>query len=67
MAQVHEAREVGRVAFSGPMFGGEHTIRCLDAGDESRLWIEIDGRAYRSRTWRGVMRMVVKRMVIGNG
>lgn len=61
--QVREAREVGRVTFSGTMFGGEHNIRCLDSGDETRLWIEIDGQAHRTRTWRGVMKMVCKRMV----
>ena len=62
LAQVQEAREVGRVTFSGPMFGGEHVIRCLDVGDEMRLWIEIDGRQHRPRTWRGVMRMVCRRI-----
>ena len=62
MAAVLEAREVGRVFFSGPMFGGEHTLRCLDAGDEARLWFEIDGRAHRPRSWRGLMRIICKRI-----
>jgi len=63
IAAVLEAREVGRVTFSGQMFGGEHLIRCLDAGDETRLWIEVDGRAHRARTWRGLVRVICKRIV----
>lgn len=63
LAAVQEAREVGRVMFFGPMFGGEHILRCLDAGDETRLWIEVDGRAHRPRSWRGLMRVVCKRIV----
>lgn len=63
LAHVQEAREVGYIEFCGPMFGGRHTIRCLAAGDEARLWIEIDGQAHRPRTWRGLMRMVCKRMM----
>jgi hypothetical protein len=57
-----EAREVGRIVFSGQMFGGEHSIRCLDAGNETQLWVEIDGQAHRPRTWRGLMRVICKRL-----
>lgn len=62
LAAVSEAREIGRVTFSGPMFRGEHVVRCLDVGDESRVWVEVDGQAHRARTWRGVMRVVCKRI-----
>lgn len=63
LAAVTEAREVGKVAFFGPMFSGVHILRCLDMGDETRLWIEVDGRAYRLRSWRGLMRVVCKRVI----
>lgn len=63
LAQVRDALEVGRVTFVGPMFGGVHTIRCLDAEDEMRLWIEIDGLAHRPRTWRGLVRLVCRRLI----
>ena len=63
LAAVREAVEVGRVIFTGAMFGGEHVIRCLDVGDERVLCVEIDGRAQRPKTWRGLMRMVCKRII----
>jgi hypothetical protein len=66
LAAVRETREVGQVVFSGQMFGGVHTLRCLDAGDETRLWIKVDGLARRPRTWQGLMRLVVKRIIRGN-
>jgi hypothetical protein len=47
------------------MFGGEHMIRCLDFGDEMRLWIEVDGRGHKPRSWKGLMRIVMKRIVKG--
>jgi hypothetical protein len=63
LARAQEAREVGQVTFSGPMFGGEHVIRCLDAGNENRLLVEVDGQAHRPRSWRGLMRVVCKRII----
>jgi hypothetical protein len=63
LAAIQEAKEVGKVVFSGKMFGGEHVIRCLDVGDENRIWIEVDGRAHRTWTWKGLMRVVCKRIV----
>jgi hypothetical protein len=63
LAAVREAREVGKVVFFGPMFGGVHTLRCLDAGNETRLWIEVDRTAHRPRTWKGLMRVICKRIV----
>jgi hypothetical protein len=62
MARAGEAREVGRVTFAGPRFGGEHVVRCLDAGDFAHLWVEVDGKAHWAKTWRGVMRLVCRRM-----
>jgi hypothetical protein len=31
----------------------------------ARLWVEVDGRAHKPRSWRGLMRVVCKR-VVGN-
>lgn len=63
MERAVAAVEAGRVTFEGPCFGGRHVIRYLDAGDESRLWLEVDGKPVRPRTWRGLMRLVVKRVM----
>jgi len=63
LSDVREAKEVGFVVFIGQMFGGEHIIRCLDAGDETRLWIEIDGQAHRPLSWRGLLRLICKRIL----
>lgn len=62
LAQAQSVQEVGQIVFSGLMFGGEHTLRCLDAGDGTHLLIEIDGQAHKPKSWRGVMRMVCKRL-----
>jgi hypothetical protein len=53
---------VGIVVFDGAMFGGKHTLRCWDFGDERMVWIEIDGQHHKPRSWRGVLRLIAKRL-----
>lgn len=54
--------EVGRILFDGPMFGGEHEIKCMANGDPSHIWLMIDGVGYRRSTWKGVSRLLAKRL-----
>ena len=57
------AVEVGMATFSGPAWGGDHTLRLLATAEEDApLYIEVDGRAARPRTPRGV-RALLARMI----
>lgn len=50
------------------MFGGEHVIVCREPGEDGApLWVYIDGQAHRPRSWRGLMRMVCRRVMRRNG
>ena len=45
------------------MFGGvTHRIRCLYRDGDPVLLLEIDGNPVRPRTYRGVLRMIAKRL-----
>ena len=58
-----ELREMGVILFHGEMFGGvTHRIRCLSDGVAPCLWLEIDGLIHRPRTYRGVLRMLTRRL-----
>jgi hypothetical protein len=65
LERVQAAICVGTVTFDGPMFGGRHEVRCLfsDGYSETKLMLEVDDRAYAPRTWRGVVKLIAKRLV----
>ncbi len=54
-----------RHGIEGPMFGGKHEIRCLysDVYSETKLMLEVDGKAYAPRTWLGIVKLIAKRLV----
>ena len=62
-AESAEAVEVGHIEFRGPMFGGLHTIRCLNRDGERQLLIEIDGRPARPRSSLGLRRLIAERVM----
>lgn len=62
LARTSEAIEIGKIEFNGKMFGGQHLIRCMARDGEDCLLLEIDGDAASARTWRGLMRMICKRI-----
>ena len=63
LKRAEESVEVGRCVFSGVTFGGEHTMRILHRGDEPVVMLEIDGTHYRPRSYRGVLRLLARRLV----
>lgn len=63
MADAVAAKEVGVIVFTGQMFGGvTHRIRCLHRDGDRVLLLEIDGRPVRPRSYRGVLRLLAKRL-----
>ena len=64
---VQTALCVGVIEFSGRVFGGTHTVRCLssDAYSDRYLMIEIDGMASKARSIRGVYRLLARRLAAG--
>jgi len=70
MDSARDAAElVGTVTFSGPIFGGDHVLRCFEADwySESDLMLEIDGTASKARTVGGVRRLLAARLVTERG
>lgn len=63
MAQSSAAIEVGRICFSGTMFGGNHVIRCLHRDGDQMLLLDIDDRPFKPETYRGVLRLLSRRLV----
>ena len=55
------AEECGNIQFSGQMFGGPHSIRCLVSG-ENTILLEIDGAPYKPTTYRGLCRLLARRL-----
>lgn len=64
MAESCVAKCVGVITFDGPMFGGDHTLRCLfsETYSERHLMIEIDDVTSKPRTVRGVFKLLAKRL-----
>lgn len=62
LEQAAAAVEVGVVQFSGPAFGGPHVLRALHRDGDGHLLVEIDGRAHRPRTLRGLVRVLARRL-----
>lgn len=57
------ADEVGVVVFAGPMFGGmTHRLRLLNQAGERHLLLEFDGVPAKPRTYRGVLRLLARRL-----
>lgn len=56
LEQAAPLRVVGGIHTSGCL--GEHHIELLDGGDESRVWIRVDGSLRTPRTLRGVVRVL---------
>ena len=63
MALAHLDRLVGTVCFDGRMFGGSHLIECYDIGDELRIAVKVDGNFHKPKSWRGLLRMICKRLL----
>lgn len=63
MAEATAATVVGVVKFSGTMFGGDHEILCLNRDGEKHIMLDIDGRPHRPTTYRGVLRLLARRLV----
>ena len=53
---MHDPVPVGGFTTWGIM--GDHVIRLLDCGDDSVVWIEVDGQIRAPRTLTGVKRIV---------
>ena len=55
---------VGTVTFDGPMFGGNHVMRCLFCDDYSdrHVMLEIDGAPFAPKTVAGVYRLIARRL-----
>jgi len=63
IAESVTATECGRILFDGPMFGGPHFLRCLSDSDERVVRLEIDGNLYKPKSYRGVLRLLARRIV----
>ena len=51
------------VVFQGPMFGGvTHRMRLLNRDGEKHLLVEFDGQCAKPQTYRGVLRMLARRL-----
>lgn len=59
---MHERGNDGIVVGGFETWGnmGEHTIELIDCGDESMLWIRVDGELKMPRTMRGVRAVITK-------
>lgn len=55
-------REIGIIIFGGDAFGGKHRIRLMTDDIAPCLWIEIDGEIHRPWSYRGVLRMLARRL-----
>ena len=63
LANAIAMREYGVIIFQGEMFSGvTHRIRCLTDDAAPRLWLEIDGRIHRPVTYRGLLRLLARRL-----
>ena len=71
MERSEAAEEVGTIIFNGPCFGGEHTLRLLHRDGEAKLLLEVDGKAFRPLTRRGIRKILAERIdrvpSVGNG
>jgi len=61
MARSMEAVEVGRIDFSGKMFG-HHCILCLHRDGDTSMMLNIDGIPFKPKTYRGVLKLLAKRL-----
>jgi len=55
-----EMRVVATVRTSGSL--GDHLIELLDCGEPMLVWVRMDDRIYRSRTARGFVSLLGRRM-----
>ena len=64
VSEACKAECVGVVTFDGSIFGGRHEMRCLYSCDysDTHLMIEIDGRASKARTVRGIYKLLADRL-----
>ena len=62
MAEATAATVVGVVRFSGTMFGGDHEILCLNRDGEKHIMLDIDGRPHKPTTYRGMLRLLARRL-----
>ena len=63
IAEAQEATVVGVVKFSGTMFGGDHEILCLNRDGEKHIMLDIDGGPHKPTTYRGMLRLLARRLV----
>jgi len=63
IASAVAATEVGKVVFSGTVFGGVvHRMRLLNRDGEKHLLVEFDGVPAKPQTYRGMLRMIARRI-----
>lgn len=62
IAEAQAATVVGVVRFSGSMFGGDHEILCLNRDGEKHIMLDIDGLPHKPTTYRGMLRLLARRL-----